>query len=112
MAQMLVANGFALHYFDAKKYGELDFVIQRGSSIDLIEVKSGADYKKHAALDRIMNVENWKTTQAIVFCRDNVQISDDVLYLPWYMAVFYRQKQISEGSVYKVDLSSLSNMNN
>ena len=111
MAQMLVANGFALHYFDAKKYGELDFVIQRGSSIDLIEVKSGADYKKHAALDRIMNVENWKTTQAIVFCRDNVQISDDVLYLPWYMAVFYRQKQISEGSVYKVDLSSLSNTN-
>lgn len=28
MGQMFVANGFSLHYFDTKRYGELDFVMQ------------------------------------------------------------------------------------
>lgn len=28
MAQQIRSNGLQLHYFDSKKYGELDFVIQ------------------------------------------------------------------------------------
>lgn len=45
MAQQLRCNGLNLHFFDAKKYGELDFVVQNGLHVELIEVKSGKDYK-------------------------------------------------------------------
>ena len=107
MAQMFTANGFDLHYFDDKKYGELDFVLQKGTSIDLLEIKSGNDYKKHAALDKIMKVENWKFDKSIVFCKDNVEEDGSVLYLPWYMAIFYKHEQIKEGMIYSIDLSGL-----
>ena len=107
MSQMFVANGFSLHYFDTKKYGELDFVMQKGTTIDLVEIKSGNDYKKHAALDKVLAVEEWKSKQAIVFCKDNVQEEDGILYLPWYMAIFFKQEQLSEGMTYEVDLRGL-----
>lgn len=107
MAQMLTANGYSLHYYDAKKYGELDFVIQEGSSIDLVEVKSGQDYRKHAALDKIRNVEQWSYRQAVVYCKDNVMVEDGVLYLPWYMMMFYRQERLPVGLTYEVDLNGL-----
>lgn len=108
MAQIFTANGFSLHYFDSKKVGELDFVLQEGTAIDLVEIKSGKDYKKHAALDKVLKVEEWKAKRAIVFCSDNVQVEDGILYLPWYMAMFFRLEQISKGLIYKVDLSCLS----
>lgn len=98
---------YSLHYFDTKRYGELDFVMQEGTAIDLVEIKSGNDYKKHAALDKVLAVEEWKAKQAIVFCKDNVQVEDGILYLPWYMAIFFKQEQLSEGLTYEVDLSGL-----
>ena len=107
MAQMFVANGFSLHYFDTKRYGELDFVMQEGTSIDLVEIKSGNDYRKHAALNKVRAVEEWKAKNAIVFCKDNVQVEDGIVYLPWYMAIFYKQEEPAEGRIYKVDLSGL-----
>lgn len=107
MSQMFVANGFSLHYFDTKRYGELDFVMQEGTAIDLVEIKSGNDYKKHAALDKVLAVEEWKAKQAIVFCKDNMQVEDGILYLPWYMAIFFKQEQLSEGLTCEVDLSGL-----
>lgn len=107
MAQMFTANGFSLHYFNTHKYGELDFVLQNGTGIDLVEVKSGKDYKRHAALDKIRQTAEWPVHQSIVFCRGNVQSEDDVLYLPWYMAMFYTQAKLPEGTIYQVDLSAL-----
>lgn len=107
MSQMFTANGFSLHYFDTKKYGELDFVLQDGTAIDLVEIKSGNDYKKHAALNKVMAVDEWKAKQAIVFCKGNVEEEDGILYLPWYMAIFFKQEQIPEGLTYEVDLSGL-----
>ena len=53
VAQQLKANGYDLFYFDAKKYGEVDFVVSGGVHTRLIEVKSGNDYHKHSALDKI-----------------------------------------------------------
>lgn len=76
-------------------------------TIALVEIKSGNDYKKHAALNKVLAVEEWKSKQAIVFCKDNVQLEDGILYLPWYMAIFYKQEQLPEGLTYEVDLSGL-----
>lgn len=50
-AQELISHGFNLRYLNKQKVGELDFVVQQGSSAIALEIKSGNDYKKHNALD-------------------------------------------------------------
>lgn len=105
MSQMFVRNGFNLHYFNSKKYGEVDFVLQDGTSVDLVEIKSGKDYKKHSALDNIISVDEWKPKKAIVFCSDNVFEEKNIIYLPWYMAIFFKKEEIKQGFIHKVDLS-------
>lgn len=107
MAQLIKANGFNLSYFDSNKYGEVDFVIQNGMHIDLVEIKSGKDYKRHAALDNILNVHEWKFNRAYVFCKDNIQTNGTVTYLPWYMIMFLRPAQIPQNFKYEIDLSEL-----
>jgi hypothetical protein len=106
MAQSIKCNGFNLNYYDSKKYGELDFVVQNGMKIDLLEIKSGNDYKKHSAMDKVMSVDNWSFGNTYVFCKSNVE-KDDVIYLPWYMIMFYRQKESLKGIKYEIDLSGL-----
>ena len=92
-AQALKSKGLDLYYFDSKKIGELDFVVQNGSTVDVLEIKSGADYTKHAALDRALQVQDWPFRQKIVFCKSNVFEEDGILYLPYYMILFYAQKE-------------------
>ncbi|MDO4987907.1 MAG: AAA family ATPase [Synergistes sp.] len=107
IAQQLKANGFTLNYFDSKQHGETDFVLQNGSEIMPIEVKSGNDYKKHKALDNLLAVEAWNLKQAYVLCKDNLHTEGKICYLPWYMSVFIRPPQFSEKFIYSVDLSAL-----
>ena len=107
IATQLKSNGFSLNYFDAKKYGELDFVVQNGMHIELIEVKSGKDYKKHTTLNNILGVREWKIENSYVFCYDNVQVEDKIKYMPWYMIMFLKPKTIKTGQKYEIDLSAL-----
>lgn len=107
MAQQIKANGFPLYYFDSKKYGELDFVVQNGLQIDLIEVKSGKDYRRHPALNKVLSVSDWKFKNAYVLCQDNIDRQDGITYLPWYLAMFLKPAQIPESMIYKPDLSGL-----
>ncbi len=59
-AQELTAYGFRPYYYNSKKMGELDFVIEyRGKTLP-IEIKSGKDYYRHSALD---NVLGWRSTE-------------------------------------------------
>lgn len=92
-AQAIVAKGFDLYYYDSKKIGELDFVVQNNSAVDVLEIKSGSDYKKHSALDRALRVEDWNFGQKIVFCKGNLEQDGDILYLPYYMIMFYAQQK-------------------
>lgn len=109
MAQTIKSGGFSLNYFDSKRYGEVDFVVQNGMGVDLIEVKSGNDYRKHPALCKIMSVGNWKFRRAYVFCRGNVE-RGSITYLPWYMSMFYKRQEIASGLTYEIDLSGLENL--
>lgn len=106
-AQNIKSNGFELHYFDSKKIGELDFVVQSGLSTDLLEIKSGNDYKRHLALNHAMQVEHWNFEKKIVFSKANVQQEDDIVYMPWYMIMFLKQDETPEHMIYEVDLSAL-----
>ena len=104
-AQNLKSNGFKLHYFDSKKIGELDFVLQKGLSTVLLEIKSGNDFKKHPAMDHALETKQWKFEQTIVFSKSNVEEEEEILYLPWYMIMFFRQAAEQESLIYKIDLN-------
>lgn len=106
-AQAIKSNGFSLNYFDSKKYGELDFVIQNGLKVDILEIKSGNDYKKHSALNKVTVVEKWTFGRKIVFCKGNVEKEENIEYFPWYMVMFYQREKEPEGFIYEVDLSGL-----
>ena len=107
MAQQLQANGFSLRYFDSKKYGELDFVIQNGLKTRLVEIKSGSDYKKHRALDNVRAVSEWTFESSTVFCKGNIETENGIDYLPWYMILFFRPDRMPEEFKYEIDLSAL-----
>ncbi|MBQ8347233.1 MAG: hypothetical protein IJY17_06490 [Alphaproteobacteria bacterium] len=73
----------------------MDFVVQHGNKVVPVEIKSGKDYKKHAALDKALNVKEWGLEEGIVFCSGNIERDEKTLYLPWYMAMFFKQQDLS-----------------
>ena len=112
VAQELYAHGFSgaqqhsLYYFNSKKQGELDFVVEKASNILPIEVKSGKDYERHNALSNVMENEEYAVPEAYGFCQDNVRTSGRIIYYPIYMITFLEHSHIEE-KVYKFDLTGL-----
>ncbi len=102
VAQELLAHGFSLSYFDKSKIGEVDFVLQRGSTILPVEAKSGSDFKVHRALDNLMEVGEWALDRAVVLCNGNVEKDGRVTYLPWYAVSFIEQERLPESYVVRV----------
>lgn len=110
IATQIISNGFALRYYDSKQYGELDFIIQQGKEVIPIEVKSGNDYRKHKALDNVLAVDEWNISKAYVLCNGNIETQGKITYLPWYMIMFLKKKIIPQGSIFKPDISALSDL--
>ena len=89
VAQELVAHGHSLYYFKARNVGELDFVIQTSEGrVVPVEVKSGKGYKRHSALTHALSTPNYGIEEAIVLCEGNIEVSDQISYLPVYLAMF------------------------
>ena len=88
VAQELHAHGYPLYYYNSKKNGELDFLVERGERVIPIEVKSGKDYEKHSALDNVMTVSEYGIEEAYVFTNDNVKVDGKLTYFPIYMIMF------------------------
>ena len=107
VAQELKAHGFSLCYFNSKKLGEVDFVIQRGNKIVPIDVKSGNDWVKHKALDNVLGVGEWDISESYVVCKGNVKRSGSVTYIPLYMIMFIQQEKLPKQLIYEPNLSVL-----
>lgn len=74
-AQELFSHGFALHYYNRSRIGEVDFVIQHGmDSVSLVEIKSGKDYTRHNAMNNLLATGNYAFEHAYVFHDGNVEI--------------------------------------
>ena len=106
-AQELKAHGFDLYYFNSKKQGELDFLVERNGSVLPIEIKSGKDYTKHAALNNVLANPDYSIPEAYVFHNGNVSTEDKVTYLPIYMLMFVERGQSNENMIYKPDFGVL-----
>lgn len=93
-AQELSAHGYSCYYYNNKKLGELDFVIEHDGEVLPIEVKSGKGYKKHSALAQVMRNENYRLSHAVVFSNSNVECNGKITYLPIYMLMFLKETEI------------------
>ena len=106
VAQELAAHGIATYYYNNKKRGELDFVIELGGKVLPIEVKSGKDYETHRALSNIMDCGQYDLSEAVVFNNANLRVAGKIVYAPVYMAMFL-EKDDTAPTFYKVDLTGL-----
>ena len=99
VAQQLKATGHRLFYYDNRKKGEVDFLIDDYSSTSIlpIEVKSGKDYSVHSALNNLLSTPDYHVVSAIVLSNDRaIRQEGDVLYLPVYFTMFLDSQGESE----------------
>lgn len=106
-AQELTAQGFMLYYFNGKKTGELDFVIESDGKVIPIEIKSGKKYKSHSALNNVLANESFGIENAYVFHGKNVESKGKITYYPIYMLMFVQKNDLPADTVYKIDLKLL-----
>lgn len=93
VAQELKAHGYNLYYYDNKKNGEVDFLIDDPDNLSNIpiEVKSGKDYKVHSALDKFMSNEEYNIKQAYVLSNErNIFTEKSITYIPIYNVMFFQ----------------------
>ena len=107
VAQELKCHGFDLYYYNNNRTGELDFLVEYKGKVLPIEVKSGKDYERHAALNHCMNNLRYDIDMAYVFCNGNVKVKENIRYYPIYMIGFVRKEELMEDMIYKLDLSVL-----
>ena len=106
-AQELAARGYPLYYYNSKKFGELDFVIETGGKVIPIEIKSGKDYYRHNAMDNVLNREEFGIGEGFVFGRGNVEQVGKVTCFPIYMLMFLRKEELPEDLSFETDFSDL-----
>jgi len=110
VAQELCAHGLAanhsLYYFNSKKQGELDFVIEYENHVLPIEVKSGKDYARHNALSNVLSNVDYDIPRAFVLCQDNIRTKGKIVYFPIYMTMFLKNQQPDE-QIIRFDASGL-----
>ena len=93
VAQELKAHGYDLYYYDNKKNGEVDFLIDDTDNLSNIpiEVKSGKDYTVHSALDKFLLNDEYNIKKAYVLSNEQKVYNDNgIIYMPVYYVMFFQ----------------------
>ena len=91
VASELIAHGHRLFYYDNRKKGEVDFIIDdyETSSVVPIEVKSGKDYSIHSALSNLLSNDEYNVKKGIVLSnKREISKRGNIIYMPIYYAMF------------------------
>ena len=90
VAQELTAHGYSLYYYDNKKNGEVDYLIDDYANLSVlpIEVKSGKDYTIHSALNRFVDNPDYNVHYGLVFNNsEKVVKKGKIIYMPIYFVM-------------------------
>lgn len=102
VAQELHAHGFPMFYYDNKKTGEVDFLVDDYDNLTVLplEIKSGKDYKTHSALDNFLKTPLYNIHRAIVFSNEGKVYEDKgIVYMPIYYSMFLQHPDAVKGEV-------------
>lgn len=89
--QELTAHGHTCYYYDRKKVGEVDFLIDDYENLCTlpIEVKSGKEGYTMHAMPKLLETENYRMKRGIVLSNDReVKTEDKIIYMPIYYSAF------------------------
>lgn len=89
-AMELSAHGHDLYYFDSKKVGEVDFLINNyeNTSILPIEIKSGNDQNNFRAIPKLVK-EPYNLQKGYIFGNENgISSKSNLVTFPIYMIMF------------------------
>lgn len=95
-ADQLKSNGFSLYYYDKNKVGEIDFIVEQNANLLPVEIRSGKDYKIHKALNNLLSVKEFAIKEAVVFCKGNIEVVDNIKYYPFYMIMFFKKQNMAK----------------
>ena len=93
VAQELKAHGYNLYYYDNKRNGEVDYLIDDADNLSNIpiEVKSGKDYTVHSALDKFLSNTEYNIKKAYVLSNEQkVYNENGITYMPIYYVMFFQ----------------------
>ena len=91
VAQELRAHGHKLFYYDQRKQGEVDYLIDDhvAMSAHPIEIKSGKDYTTHSALNNLLRNPDYNILAATVLSnKREIRQDGKVTYMPVYFVMF------------------------
>ena len=91
VAQELRAHGHKLFYYDQRKQGEVDYLIDNHTAMSPhpIEVKSGKDYTVHSALNNLLGNPDYHIPSATVVSNESeIYQEGKVTYMPVYLVMF------------------------
>ena len=111
VAQELRAHGFKLYYYDNKKKGEVDFLINDYSTTQVLplEIKSGKDYKEHSALSKFLEEKEYNIHQAIVFSNEpRVWQDKGIWYMPIYYVMFLQKSQAEQIILPRLEMPTIA----
>ena len=105
VAQELTAHGFeTLYYYNSKKRGEVDFLVEHDGAVLPIEVKSGKNHTAHAALDNLMAEAEFNIPSAWVLSRNKeVATKGRTTSLPIYFLMFLERESLTKPLLYRVE---------
>lgn len=91
VAQELIAHNHKLYYYDRKKVGGVDFLIDDYDSLSVVplEIKSGKDINNFRALPKLIEQNKKLIKEGYVFSNNReVKTKDNITYLPIYFISF------------------------
>lgn len=91
VAQELRAHGHKLFYYDNRKQGEVDYLIDDHTAMSAhpIEVKSGKDYSVHSALNNLLKNPDYNIQAATVISNGReIYQKGKITYMPVYFVMF------------------------
>ena len=88
VAQELRAHGHKLFYYDNRKQGEVDYLIDDYSAMNVhpIEMKSGKDYTVHSALNNLL--KNNTAAGTVISNEREIYVDGKIIYMPIYFVMF------------------------
>lgn len=92
VATELKAHGKTLYYFDNKKNGEVDFLIDDFNELSVlpIEVKSGKNYYVHNAINNLIGIPNYNINNGYILSNEReIKRKGKITYIPVYMVMFF-----------------------
>ena len=95
VAQELRAHGHKLFYYDNRKQGEVDYLVDDYSAMTAhpIEVKSGKDYTVHSALNNLLKNPDYHILSGTVISNERIVYQDgNVTYMPVYFVMFFDEQ--------------------